>query len=83
MARILVVDDERKMVTLLQGALKHQGHEVEGVHGGQEALDLVAAGFFDVVVTDLRMEPVDGMAVLAGVRERSPGTAVIVLTAYG
>ncbi|MCP4573064.1 MAG: sigma-54-dependent Fis family transcriptional regulator [bacterium] len=83
MARILVVDDEQKMVTLLQGALKHQGHEVEGVFGGREALDLVDVGHFDVVVTDLRMEPVDGMAVLAGVRERSPGTQVIVLTAYG
>ena len=83
MARILVADDERKLVTLLTGALTHQGHEVAGVHGGAEALALVDAGFYDVVITDLRMEPVDGMAVLAGVRERSPGTAVIVLTAYG
>ncbi len=83
MARILVVDDEHKMVTLLTGALKHRGHQVTGVHTGTEALDLAGREAFDVVLTDLRMEPVDGMAVLAGVRETSPDTQVIVLTAYG
>ncbi|MFN2370874.1 MAG: sigma-54-dependent transcriptional regulator [Candidatus Krumholzibacteriia bacterium] len=83
MARILVVDDEQKMVTLLTGALRHRGHEVTGVHSGAEALELAAAGAFDAVLTDLRMEPVDGMAVLEGVKQRAPDTEVIVLTAYG
>ncbi len=46
MTRILVVDDEKKMVTLLKGALEHRGHEVVGVHGGQEALDQVRAAAF-------------------------------------
>jgi two-component system response regulator HydG len=82
-ARILIADDEKKLVTLLSSALTHAGHEVVGVHGGQEALEACVAEPFDVVVSDLRMEPVDGMAVLAGVKERSPGTAVIILTAYG
>ena len=44
-ARILVADDERKLVNLLTGALTHQGHEVAGGHGGAEALALVEAGF--------------------------------------
>jgi two-component system response regulator HydG len=83
MARILVVDDEVKLVTLLASALKYRGHEAVGVHDGQAALDRLDAEPFDVVLTDLRMEPVDGMAVISGVKERSPGTAVIVLTAYG
>ncbi|HPF71438.1 MAG TPA: sigma-54 dependent transcriptional regulator, partial [Candidatus Krumholzibacteria bacterium] len=83
MARILVVDDEKKMVTLLVGALQHRGHQAVGVHAGQDALDLVGREDFDVVLTDLRMEPVDGMAVLQGVRARSADTQVIVLTAYG
>ena len=73
MAKILVVDDEKKMVVLLKSALEHSGHEVKGVYGGQEALDCVKAEFFDVVLTDLKMEPVDGMAVIAGVKETSPG----------
>jgi two-component system, NtrC family, response regulator HydG len=83
LAKILVVDDEQKMVVLLKSALEHRGHEVSGVYGGQDALDLVAKDFFDVVLTDLRMEPVDGMAVIAGVKDVSPQTAVVVLTAYG
>ena len=83
MARILVVDDEKKMVTLLKSALEHRGHTVVGVHGGRDALDQVRAAPFDVVLTDLRMEPVGGMEVLAGVKELSPETAVVILTAYG
>lgn len=82
MARILVADDETRLVTLLKSALENRGHEVVGVHSGQEALDLVAVKIFDVVLTDMRMEPVDGMAVIAGVKKCSPDTEIIVLTAY-
>jgi DNA-binding NtrC family response regulator len=71
------------MVTLLRSALETRGHEVTGVTSGQEALDLVDSQAFDVVLTDLRMEPVGGMEVLAEVRRASPQTAVIILTAYG
>jgi DNA-binding NtrC family response regulator len=83
LARILVVDDEKKMVTLLKSALEHRGHTVVGVHGGQEALDEAKSAVFDVVLTDLRMEPVGGMAVLKGIKELNPETAVVILTAYG
>ena len=82
MAKILVVDDEKKMVALLKSALEHRGHEVVGAFGGQEALAAARATMFDVVLTDLRMEPVDGLQVLDGVKEISPETAVIILTAY-
>jgi len=82
-ANILVVDDEQKMVTLLKSALEHQGHTVTGVHGGAEALDLVRGGGFTVVLTDLKMEPVDGMAVIGGAKAFDPDLQVIVLTAYG
>jgi DNA-binding NtrC family response regulator len=81
-ARILIVDDEPKLVTLLKSALAHRGHDVTGAGAGAEALALLPGGRFDVVLTDLRMEPVDGMAVLAAAREHSPDTAVVILTAY-
>ena len=81
--KILLVDDEERLVTLLRSALAYRGHEVVGVHDGRTALDRLAAEAYDLVITDLRMEPVDGMAVIDGVREHSPDTAVIVLTAYG
>ena len=83
MAKILVVDDERSLVVLLTSALTQRGHRVTGVGDGAEALDLVGREAFDLVLTDLKMEPVDGMAVIDGVRERGEGTPVIVLTAYG
>jgi two-component system response regulator HydG len=83
MGRILLVDDEAKMVTLLRSALAYRGHEVTGVTDGAEALDLVVRETFDLVLTDLRMEPVGGMDVISGVKERSPDTQVVVLTAYG
>ena len=82
-ARILVVDDEARMMELLKGSLIGRGHTVEGRTKGQDALDAVRREAFDVVLTDLRMEPVDGMAVIEGVKAESPATAVIVLTAYG
>ncbi len=78
-----MVDDEPRLVTLLRSALAYRGHDVTGVTDGAQALDAAGRESFDLVLTDLRMDPVDGMAVIAGVKERSPGTAVIVLTAYG
>ena len=83
MGKILLVDDEERLVTLLRSALIHRGHEVTGLSDGQAALDRHTAEAFDLVITDLRMEPVDGMAVIAGALERSPGIRVVVLTAYG
>ena len=83
MGKILVVDDEKRMVALLKSALVNRGHEVTGLTTGQEALDEVRVSSFDLVLTDLRMEPVDGMAVIEGVRAESPETAVVVITAYG
>jgi DNA-binding NtrC family response regulator len=83
LAKILVVDDEPRLVTLLRSALAYRGHDVAGATDGAQALDLVGRESFDLVLTDLRMDPVDGMAVIAGVKEKSPNTSVIVLTAYG
>lgn len=83
MGKILIVDDEERMVTLLAAALRTRRHEVLGLTRGDEALARIAAETFDLVLTDLRMEPVDGMAVISGVKEVAPATQVVVLTAYG
>jgi DNA-binding NtrC family response regulator len=83
LAKILVVDDEVKMTQLLKGFLGHRGHEVTAVTSGREALDRIGRATFDLVVTDLRMEPIDGMAVIDGIKSENLDTAVVVLTAYG
>jgi len=77
------VDDEQGMLAVLKANLGRHGHTVAGAGGGGEALALFRRQPFDLVITDLRMEPVDGMAVLQGVKADSPGTPVIVLTGHG
>jgi two-component system response regulator HydG len=82
MARILVVDDHKNMRVTLALILRREGHEVAEAEGADQALALLAEGF-DLVITDLRMEPVDGIALLRKVKEQSPTTEVIVMTAFG
>jgi len=82
MASILVVDDEKKITTLLQGELADAKHSVSVANDGETALRLLHAKRFDVVVTDLRLGPVDGLAVLRAAKEAEPDTVVLLMTAY-
>jgi DNA-binding NtrC family response regulator len=83
MARILIAEDERKLGALLEEMLRLDGHEVVRVDGGRPALAALAGDPFEVVVTDLRMPEVDGMAVLREARSRSSPPEVVLLTAHG
>jgi DNA-binding NtrC family response regulator len=82
MSRILVVDDEPKLGKLIVEMLEGAGHEVARAGGGREALQRVAAGELDVVLTDLRMPDIDGMMVLRETRRLSPNTDVVIMTAH-
>lgn len=79
---ILIVDDEEKMRLLLQANLEAEGHRCATASGGEEAILLLTDNPYDVILTDLKMEPVDGMQVLRAARERSPAPEVVVMTAY-
>jgi two-component system, NtrC family, response regulator PilR len=81
-ARILVVDDELSMREVLEITLRQEGYDVTVADGGEAALRALDATAFDLVVTDLRMRGLDGLAVLRAVKERAPGTAVLMLTAF-
>ncbi len=81
-ARILVVDDESSMRDLLAITLRQAGWEVAQADGGEAAIAALEDETFDLVITDLRMRRVDGLGVLRSVKERSPRTMVIVITAY-
>ena len=83
MKRVLVVDDERKMRRLLQMMLENLGLESVPSDSGEEALALVQAEHFDLVMTDLRLPGMSGLDLLRAVREADAGVPVIVLTAYG
>ena len=81
--RVLVIDDEDLMREYVEEALTRLGHQVESASSGQAGLDALKQGAFDVVVTDLKMAPMDGLQVLRSVQADSPGTHCIVMTAYG
>jgi DNA-binding NtrC family response regulator len=83
MIRILVVDDEARGADLLRRELADRGHAVEAATSSAAALARLAEQAFDLVVTDLRMPPPDGLALLAEIRRRWPATEVILMTAHG
>jgi DNA-binding NtrC family response regulator len=80
---ILVIDDDALMREYVEEAMIRAGYRVETASNGREGLIQFEARRHDLVITDLKMEPVGGVAVVEGVCERSPGTPVIVMTAYG
>jgi DNA-binding NtrC family response regulator len=82
MASILVVDDERKITTLLEGELTDAGHEVTVANDGDDAIRRLGTKRFDVVLTDLRLGGTDGLEVLRRAREIDPETTVLLMTAY-
>jgi len=82
-ARILLVDDEPSILTVLSTLLKAEGYEVTPVPGGDKAQDVVRNEDFDLMISDIRMSPVNGMQLLQLAHEVKPQMSVIMLTAYG
>ena len=82
MSKILVVDDEQSLRDFLAIMLKKEGHDVVTAENGKHALKAVQAEIFDLVISDVKMPGVDGIGVLKTVKEVSPETVVIMITAY-
>src|SRR5215831_8525969 len=80
--RILVADNDTDMLTLLREHLENERWQVTAVTNGRDAGAALAEEEFAVVLTDLVMEPGDGMAVLQEAHRLQPGSRVIVMTAY-
>jgi len=80
--RLLVIDDEPRMVDIVAMVLRHDGHHVETETDPQAALARLADEPFDLLITDLRMPGADGIEVLRRVREREPDMPVILMTAH-
>jgi DNA-binding NtrC family response regulator len=79
---ILVVDDEIAAQRALIQALKREKYHVEGATSATEALRKLTEKNYDLVITDIRMERMDGMELMRQVRTRWPDTLVIVMTAF-
>jgi DNA-binding NtrC family response regulator len=83
MARILVVDDEVTVLDAVTTVLQEEGHDIVPVLGGEEAKGILVAQTFDLMISDIRMRPVDGMELLRQAREKCPDMSVVMLTAFG
>jgi DNA-binding NtrC family response regulator len=81
-ARLLIVDDEEIALLNLQHVMEKEGYQVTAARSGAAAVKLLEQKDFDVVLTDLRMEGVDGMDVLRKSRALQPGVEVIFITGY-
>ncbi|MCC7115266.1 MAG: sigma-54-dependent Fis family transcriptional regulator [Burkholderiales bacterium] len=81
-AHLLIVDDEPIALANLEHVMARAGYAATAVGSGAAALERLAESEFDLVLTDLRMEGVDGLAVLRAVRARHPDTEVIVITGF-
>jgi signal transduction histidine kinase len=79
---ILIVDDEVSVLLTIQGILELDGYAVSATSSGDHALELIGTQHFDVVLTDLRLDGMEGIDLLREVRRQSPDTASIMLTGY-
>jgi signal transduction histidine kinase len=80
--RILVVDDEETVLLTIRGVLELDGYEVVSASTGAKALELLRGQRFDLILTDLRLRDLDGVALLHEHRQQAPDAAAIMLTGY-
>src|ERR1051326_5201023 len=79
---LLVVDDEENVAFTVSEVLRREGYEVTTILSGENAIDAIRQREFDLVLTDLHMENVDGLSVLTELRRRHPLTTALVLTGF-
>ncbi|HXG38053.1 MAG TPA: response regulator [Bacteroidota bacterium] len=80
--RILVVDDEDALRTVLSSELEGEGYIVQMAGDGDEAIKILEKNTFDLILLDIKMPTVDGFEVLKFVKQHSPTTKVIMLTGF-
>ncbi|HEU5176838.1 MAG TPA: response regulator, partial [Burkholderiales bacterium] len=82
-SRVLLVDDDKDLLQLIAMRLTAAGYAVTAVESGEAALAALAVSRPQVVVTDLRMQGMDGMALFDAIHRDSPSLPVLILTAHG
>ena|SRR5436190_1801059 len=84
MARILIAEDEDGIRTLIARALRQDGHDVMTANDGAQALDVLARerGAFELLLTDIRMPVMDGIALAHAAARQHPAVTILVMTGY-
>jgi two-component system response regulator AtoC len=80
---VLIVDDDVHICRSLQVILEKKGHRVNVVHSGRDALQELRACSYDVILLDIKLPDLPGLALMAPLKERHPDTKVVVITAFG
>ena len=81
--RILIIDDDTSLRRVLEYNLQEEGYDVQAASSGEEGLYLFGKSQPNLVITDMKMSGMDGLMVLKSIKERSPETLVIIITAFG
>ena len=82
-AKILVIDDDTSLRRVIEYNLQEEGYEVLAASSGEEGLKLFREVLPGIVITDMKMSGIDGLTVLRSIKEISPETLVIIITAFG
>ena len=82
MARILIAEDEESLRGYVTRALAELGHEVDAVGDGGEALDRLTGGTFDLLLADIKMPVMDGIALALAVARDHPNVVILLMTGY-
>lgn len=82
MARILIAEDDSAVQSFVRRALEHHGHQVTAVDDGLQALDALRADDYDLLLTDIVMPELDGIALALKVARDRPGLPVLLMTGY-
>lgn len=80
--KIMVVDDEKNILMLYKSELEDEGYEVVAANSGKEAIEIFEREKPDLITLDIMMPDMDGIQVLRQLKQKSPNTPVIMLTAY-
>jgi CheY-like chemotaxis protein len=80
--KILVVDDEQEVITILKKYLSVRGYEITNAYSGQEALRILEKEKIDIVILDIVMHGVSGGTVAKTINEKYPATKILVVTAH-
>ena len=83
MVRIMIIEDDEEMRSLLKDFFEEEGFETDSVSNGVDALRMLSKDHFDLVITDIRMPGLTGLDILPRIRRLKPEIPIIVMTAYG
>jgi DNA-binding NtrC family response regulator len=82
MAKILLVDDDPAILTVFKMLLGIEGHDVRTTESGEDAIEIAQQGDIDLLISDVRMSPVDGFEVLRRVHKAQANLPIIIVSAF-